>query len=102
MCYYRTDDGKCNKYSDDTNTSYCVDGPCPDDMPTNADRIRGMSDEELAAVLYNFEDLKMPDYCQRKKECDDMLDTNTDIPAEKCIGCLTDWLQSPAETEGTE
>lgn len=51
MCYYRTDDGKCNKYSDDTHTSYCVDGPCPDDMPTNADRIRGMGDEELAEFL---------------------------------------------------
>src|SRR5574344_569397 len=48
MCYYRTDDDKCRKFTDDKYTSYCVDGPCPDDTPTNADKIRGMTDEELA------------------------------------------------------
>jgi hypothetical protein len=73
---------------------------CPSRIPaTNADRIRSMSDEELAAMMYSFEDLKMPDYCQRKKECDDMLDSDTDIPAEKCINCLIDWLKQPAKEE---
>lgn len=83
----------------------CPDG-CPVETPkdgrnivTNADRIRGMADEELAAMMYSFEDLKMPDYCQRKKECDDMLDSDTDIPAEKCINCLIDWLRQPAKEE---
>ena len=52
MCYYRTDDGKCRKYSDDRFISHCVDGPCPDDTPTNADRIMGMSDGELAKFLW--------------------------------------------------
>ena len=65
--------------------------------PTHADRIRGMDDEELAKALYDFEDLCMPDYCQRKKKCDDMLDADIDIPAESCRRCLLDWLRQPAE-----
>ena len=67
--------------------------------PTNADRIRSMSDAELAKIIYSFEDLKAPDYCQRKKECDDMLDSDMDIPAEKCIGCLLDWLRKEVADE---
>lgn len=47
MCVYRTDGGLCKKYSTDGITSYCVDGPCTDEVLTNADRIRSMSDEEL-------------------------------------------------------
>lgn len=64
---------------------------------TNAQKFRAMSDEELAEVLYSFEDLKMPDYCQRKKECDDMLDADIDIPAENCKRCLVAYLRQPAE-----
>jgi hypothetical protein len=51
MCYYRENNGICRKYTDVECTSYCVDGPCPDNTPTNADRIRGMSDEELASKM---------------------------------------------------
>ena len=52
MCVYRTEDGKCQKYSENGIVSFCVDGPCLDDTPTNGDRIRGMTDEELAQALY--------------------------------------------------
>lgn len=32
--------------------SYCIEGPCPDKKPlTNADRIRAMTDEELADFI---------------------------------------------------
>ena len=41
------DKGKCKKFSDDTTTSWCVEGPCGDQMPSNADKIRNMTDEEL-------------------------------------------------------
>ena len=44
-------DGKCRKFSDDTAISYCVMGPCPEQTLSNADRIRAMSDEELAKWL---------------------------------------------------
>jgi hypothetical protein len=81
MCYYRTDDGKCRKFTDDKYTSYCVEGPCPDDTPTNAQRIRGMSDEELAEFLW---------------------EQNGSNRYWKSVDKYVDWLQQPAETEGTE
>ena len=47
-CIYYTEDGHCKKYSDDEVTSWCVQGPCEGETPSNADRIRQMTDEELA------------------------------------------------------
>ena len=50
-CVYCTEDGYCKKYSDDEVTSWCVQSPCKDEKPSNADRIRSMTDEELAEWL---------------------------------------------------
>ena len=50
-CIYFEKDGKCRKFSDDTYISYCVMGPCSEQKLSNADRIRSMSDEELAKLL---------------------------------------------------
>lgn len=50
-CIYFEKDGKCRKFSDDTVISYCVMGPCSEQKLSNADRIRAMSDEELAKWL---------------------------------------------------
>ena len=50
-CIYFEKDGKCRKFSDDTAISYCVMGPCSEQKLSNADRIRSMSDEELAEFL---------------------------------------------------
>ena len=50
-CVYCTEDGYCKKYSDDEVTSWCVQGPCKDEKPSNADRIRAMTDEELANLF---------------------------------------------------
>lgn len=50
-CVYCTEDGYCKKYSDDEVTSWCVQGPCKDEKPSNADRIRTMSDEEMARLF---------------------------------------------------
>ena len=49
-CVY-WDKGKCEKFYDDKVTSWCVEGPCGDQMPSNADKIRAMSDNELANLL---------------------------------------------------
>ena len=57
--------------------------------PTNADRIRAMSDEELAAYWADHYD----EFCPNLPECGDMLNQNQEIPAEKCIGCALRWLQ---------
>ena len=48
------DKGKCKKFSDDKVTSWCVWSPCASQTPSNADRIRAMSDEELAMLLYEI------------------------------------------------
>ena len=50
-CIYFEKDGKCRKFSDDTVISYCVMGPCSEQKLSNADRIRAMTDEELAEFL---------------------------------------------------
>lgn len=47
-CVYFEKNGRCRKFSDDTAVSYCVMGPCPEQTLSNADRLRAMSDEELA------------------------------------------------------
>ncbi len=51
-CIYCTEDGYCKKFSDEEAISWCVQGPCQYEKPSNADRIRAMSDEELAEQLY--------------------------------------------------
>lgn len=45
----------CKKFSDDAGTSYCVQGPCPYETPSNADHIRSMTDEELCGKLYDMQ-----------------------------------------------
>ena len=81
-CVYFEKDGKCRKFSDDTAISYCVMGPCPEQKLSNADRIRAMSDEELA---YQF-GAQCPK--GRKRECD-----------KRCSQCWLEWLQQPCEGE---
>ena len=50
-CVY-WNDGKCKKFSDDSVTSWCVWRPCYSQTPSNADRIRSMTDEELDCFLH--------------------------------------------------
>ena len=61
---------------------------------TNADRIRVMSDEELAKLIYEADSLG---YCKNLPECARLLDAPGGIPEEKCMGCLMAWLRAPAE-----
>ena len=57
-CIYCTEDLRCEKYNGDGVISYCVLGPCTDETPSNADRIRAMTDEELAeflsSIIYDY------------------------------------------------
>ena len=50
------DKGKCKKFSDDKVTSWCVEGPCVEQILSNADRIRAMSDEELNDLFHDIYD----------------------------------------------
>ena len=52
-CVYH-ENGKCKRFSDDEEISFCVFGPCKYETPSNADRIRAMSDEEMADFLTEF------------------------------------------------
>lgn len=68
-------------------------GICDSAIPmSNAERIRSVTDEELAKLLMEtaFYDFKR--VCKKSTffghgECDEM-----------CVPCIVDWLQQPAET----
>lgn len=78
------DKGKCVGSSRRGGHKNCFE---PREM-TNADRIRGMSDEELAALI-------MAD-----PPCDEWYGELCNIHRPNCKDCVLDWLQQPAE-EGT-
>lgn len=50
-CIYRTEHDVCKKYTTDKATSFCVGRNCLDRKPSNADRIRAMTDEELGRLI---------------------------------------------------
>ena len=83
-CIYFEKDGKCRKFSDNTAISYCVMGPCPEQKLSNAERIRDMSDEELAVF---FSAVKF------RRE------TPLNVPDFLYIKDAHDWLQQPCEGE---
>lgn len=89
-CVYCTDDGCCNKYSDDSVTSWCVQSPCEDEKPSNADRIRAMRDEELAEHLFrhicNWS-------CPPKKE---YIKDSCGGEKPDCENCWLEWLREEA------
>ena len=91
------EDGKCKKYTDEQVTSYCVKGPCDDETPSIADKIRAMSDEELAVEMIGIGIDNHIAFCQNRKECLDAVARLEIIPAKKCKECLVAWLQQPAE-----
>ena len=67
---------------------------------TNADRIRAMSDEELAELLYSIQSLEDEvKFCKNKDVCADILDDGKKIPDNMCKECLIEWLQSESEVQ---
>ena len=65
---------------------------------TQADRVRSMSDEELAELLYSIQNLEdKVKFCKNKIECDNILDSGKEILDNMCKQCLVDWLQSEVE-----
>lgn len=79
-CIFFEKDGKCRKFSDDTYISYCVMGPCPEQKLSNADRIRTMSDEDMATELINT----IFDLCE------------DGVPREDYV---LNWLRQPAKED---
>lgn len=89
-CVYFEKDGKCRKFSDENTTSYCVMGPCPDETPTNADRIRTMTDEELATMLKEYKDCGKGCIMSSGKHCYQICEETS---------VLLKWLQQPAKED---
>ena len=91
-CVYFEKDGKCRKFSDDTVISYCVMGPCSEQKLSNADRIRAMSDEELAKIFtrYSYE-AHAKWYGPDQKNYWSM--------SVYALEAWLDWLQQPAEED---
>ena len=92
-CVYFEKDGKCRKFSDDTVISYCVMGPCSEQKLSNADRIRDMSDEELAEFISRIEIGDFGPQVYRKTFCDMCKGQY------ECDDCRLWWLQQPAEED---
>lgn len=58
-CIYHTTDGLCMKFSVGDVHSWCVgeDEPCDYRRQSNADRIRSMTDEELARFMAHYDSI---------------------------------------------
>lgn len=87
-CVYCTEDGYCKKYSDEEVTSWCVQSPCKDEKPSNADRIRAMSDEELAEWLDRL-----------ITHCNDGPCFNC-FMQEACLTSVLEWLKQEVMNDG--
>ena len=90
-CVYCTDDLKCTKYTDDEATSFCVLGPCKDEKPSHGDRIRAMSDEELAMWAQNH-NYCPPGYSHCVTSTGEQI--SSDMP---CDECWKKWLKKEAD-----
>ena len=89
-CVNCTEDGYCKKYSDEEVKSWCVQSPCEYERPSNADRIRNMTDEELAEWINRLEPFK----CHKGyKFVNGCWEDETD-----CIACILEWLKQEVET----
>ena len=62
-------------------------GNCENKITTNADRIRAMTDDELAELLADDDRACPPKHPNCKKY------------VNSCKGCFLEWLQQPAEVE---
>lgn len=89
----------CTKY-DDCRTGSGLTWPCGAYVPktiTNADRIRAMSDDELAIEMGNHAIATICDIvCQG--ECNAFATLNR-TSGDVCKGIIMEWLQQPAEEE---
>lgn len=62
---------------------------------TNAQKIRSMTDKELAEYLYDRVGIAAEHiaYCENNPECELMLESDICIPDAMCKECLRRWLK---------
>lgn len=64
---------------------------------TNVDRIRAMSDEQLADAMLKFPDVcEQIGFCKNDILCNETLDRGELIEPEMCKRCLMNWLGKEA------
>lgn len=89
-------DHMCSKFSDEESLSFCVEGPCQYETPSNADRIRAMSDEELVDLLISADFCGVCDYRDKEGVCR-YYESHPDGEIDDgCKRAANDWLQQPA------
>lgn len=66
-------------------------------VDTRADKVRAMSDREIALAMMEFFVDEHIKFCQNKPECVDAMDKGDIVPDDKCVECLVAWLQQPVE-----
>ena len=84
ICKYISNDGICLLHSEPLYKEPCHEGPCHDyTAMTNADRVRAMTDEELAefCIKYTF-------------NC-----PSVDCPDDDCKGCWFEWLRQEVKDD---
>lgn len=93
-CVYY-DNGKCQNFSDDHYTAWCDFDQCEHITPSNGDRIRSMSDEELAEFLRGVYDDESCGVYQ--DECGKFICGITIIDYDQYK--IADWLKQPYEED---
>jgi len=83
-CIYRTKDNECELWSVDKRHSFCDIETCNDKVVSNADRIRSMTDEELANEFLDAQ----CESCDWQGDCPDM---------QPCIDRITEWLKAEVQ-----
>lgn len=81
----------CRYFFDATAISQTLEKPI-----TRGDKLRAMTDEQLAAALYENADCV---WCVNADECGEMIDAGRNIEEHKCIACVLNWLRQLAEEE---
>lgn len=73
----------------DLEYGFIPDDDVPQEPPkqTNADRIRAMTDEELAEFLWNVDHNGLDEFCNK----------NPCPPNESCTECMLEWLKKEVE-----
>ncbi len=95
-CFYY-ENGKCKRFSNDEVTSYCVMAPCYYQVLSRADRIRDMSDEELAELFEQI--VSQRDHYLLKKLQEAGIDAELYEMPEASKKKHLDWLRQPAGGE---
>ena len=72
---------------------------CNPDIITNADRIRAMSDEELAELLISADFCEGCEYCDKVGICRYCEAHPDGVLADGCKQAARKWLQQPAEED---